>query len=212
MDEKSLILQYSSLFHYLSYPHNINNNNNTNNEIYFNQYNANYLFAQIGQPNFNERIISKSNISSYIKDNNQNNQDINNHFNVNMYSRYPKRVAFITENGETLKVEFEYEVFEDVIKSAGIRPIIFVSIIGRYQQGKTTIISGINGNYGNVIGNGYRETTKGVYIDGPYDINYLYQRFNIKLRENIYFDGNELLSPLIFFFDIEGYDGKMHGI
>lgn len=203
LDEKSIIIQYSSLFHYLSYPYKSNES--------INYFNANYLYSQIGEPYFNDGIIPEEDLLNFITENNQIIQNINNHFKVNMRSRYPKQISFIKEVNDELKVEYKNDVFEDVLKRAGSRPIIFISCLGRYQQGKTTINSGISGNLGYVVGNGNKETTKGVYIDGPYDINYLYQRFNISMRENIYFNGSELLTPLIYFFDIEGYDGIMHG-
>lgn len=210
LDEKIIIIQYASLFHHLSWPQKPNTNEiKNNNNLYY--FHANYLYSQIGLPDFNEDIIPQNKMHRYITYNNQINQQINEHFKINMHSRYPRQIAFIKEDGDKLNVEYNIDMFEHVVSRSGSRPIIFVSCLGRYQQGKSTINSGITGNYGYVIGNGSKETTKGVYIDGPYDINYLYQRFNISIREDMYFEGNEILSPLIYFFDIEGYDGSMHG-
>lgn len=227
LDEKAIIIQYAVLFNYLSKASVLNpvnsiientksstkNDNNDNKNTYKNyyNYNNNNLHSNYEPPNFKDGIIDENELSIFIQNENHVIKKINEYFKVIMAPRYPVQIAYITESDDDFIVKFNFQEFEEVINRAGQRPIIFVSCLGRYQQGKSTLISGLTGNIGYEIGKGNKETTKGVYIDGPYDINYFYTRFSIKMRKDIYFGGNELLSPLIFFFDIEGYDGIMHG-
>lgn len=208
LDENSSMLQYAILFDFLSYPFKVNSNYTEN---IINHHKANYIYCMYDNPFYYDEMILDKDIPNYITENNQVIQKINDYFGINMHSRKPVQIAYIKNDGNDFKIDYDFPAFEKVLKRAGLRPILFVSCTGRYQQGKTTIDSGITGNLGYKLGNGHRETTKGVYIDGPYDINYLYDRFEVSMRKDIYFGGNELLSPLIFFFDIEGYEGNMHG-
>lgn len=210
LDEKPVIIQYSVMYNFLSSAFELhsNLNQNDNNHEDKNYYTACYSYSLFDQPNFNCGLIPDEKLLDYVKKENFVIKKINEHFKLMMHSRYPVQVAFINKD---LKVIYKHPEFEKVIKRSGPRPIIFISILGKYQQGKSTLSSAITGNIGYKIGNGRGEETKGVYIDGPYDIDYLYQRFNIKIRDDIYYKGKDLLSPLIYFFDFEGYEGIMHG-
>lgn len=122
--------------------------------------------------------------------------------------RDPVRVAKI--NDDTLKVEFYEDEFHKIMNLAGSRPIISIAGIGGYQAGKSTTLCGLTGNMAYDVGNGHDETTRGVYADGPYDIDYLYERFKVEPREHLLYSKCDDLKPVIYFFDIEGYGGTMH--
>lgn len=186
-DEKIILLQCSELFDYFTSKCIYDANTLLNNE------------SQEHEPDFDSGRIDEIEIQEIRKEDIINH--LNNHFTKVMPPRHPVLVARI-ENG---KAKFFHKSFINVIKRAGSRPIIFCAGCGRFQQGKTFIISGLTGNWGHKIGNGFGEQTKGVYIDGPYSIDYFYERFNISGRESIYYQNNKLLTPLVFFFDIEGY-------
>lgn len=80
-----------------------------------------------------------------------------------------------------------------------------------YQSGKSTTLAALTGNWGFKSGNGIEEETNGVYADGPFELNHFYERFGIDPLENLFFNGNEYLTPVVFVIDIEGYGGKIHG-
>ena len=75
-------------------------------------------------------------------------------------------------------VEFYKDKFEEIIRKAGTRPIVSIAGIG-----KSTTLCGLTGNLGYEVGHVRKETTKGVYADGPYDIDYFYERFSINPSE-----------------------------
>lgn len=157
LDENSIILQYATLFRYLSWSKRLflNTTINVHNSIP-NYYNVNYLYIQTEYPNYKDEIIPMNDLPNFITDNNQIIQIINKHYKVNMHSRYPKQIAYITKENGIQKVEYKDEVFKQVLSRAGSKPIIFVSILGKYQQGKSTLNSGITANYGYTIGNGFK--------------------------------------------------------
>ncbi|OHT16013.1 hypothetical protein TRFO_13493 [Tritrichomonas foetus] len=80
-------------------------------------------------------------------------------------------------------------------------PIILVSILGKFQQGKSSTLKFLTRNRAHTVGTGTRSTTEGIYIDGPYKIDYLLEGF--KLQKSVDLGS---LAPDVFFLDIEGYD------
>ncbi|KAK8841391.1 alpha-actinin [Tritrichomonas musculus] len=160
-------------------------------------------------PNFVTGRIPENVLKEILKQDDLLPRFINNRFQKVVPSRYPVQVAVIPKGSK--KVDFKKNELKTVLERAGSRPIICVSILGSYQQGKSTTLSGITGNYGYAIGNSMNDKTKGVYIDGPYEIDYLYERFNyIPSKENFYLKV-DALKPVVFLFDIEGYGGVLHG-
>ena len=198
MDESSIILQCASLYNFFSSLEFLRSGENVKND-------------QQNLPDFENGILNESDLESMDKTQKKIILKLNQHFYPVFPSRQLIQVALINKVGQKLKVDYNFEAFNQAVLKAGSRPIIFVSCIGRYQQGKSTIISGLTGNLSYKIGNRLQEETKGVFIDGPYELDYFYQRFQIEKRENIYFEGNEFLSPVVYFFDMEGYGGVMHG-
>lgn len=160
-------------------------------------------------PNFEQGRIPDNVLNTILKQDDLLPRFINNRFQKVVPSRYPVQVAVIPKGSK--KVEFRKNELKTVLERAGSRPVICVTILGSYQQGKSTTLSGITGNYGYATGNSMNDETKGVYIDGPYDIDYLYERFNYNQSKENFYLKVDALKPVVFFFDIEGYGGILHG-
>ncbi|KAH0794510.1 hypothetical protein GPJ56_001535 [Histomonas meleagridis] len=134
--------------------------------------------------------------------------------------RLPVQVAVMEKGNQ--KPIFLMEQLKRVLERAGTKPIIFVSALGRYQQGKSSTIAGLTGNLTTKVGDGVKEQTDGVFIDGPYTLDHFYERFRsrkdgrylIKPRNNLSFKRNDttIMEPVIFFFDIEGYAGSKNDL
>lgn len=194
-DEQCILLQCASLFNFINSAILLNKEMN--------------IKIDEGQPDFYSGQLDKDSIDKLYKNASEINLKINEIFNVTMPFREPVQIAYLPKDSNS--INFMYEKFNEVVKRAGSRPIIFVSCLGRYQQGKSSFVQWMSGNLSYGIGNGIKEETNGVFIDGPYEIDYFYKRFDVQMREDIYYGGNQLLSPLIFFLDIEGYGGILHG-
>ena len=57
--------------------------------------------------------------------------------------------------------------------------VLIVSVAGPFQAGKSSFISHLVGDAAVKSGVGSQETTKGIWVHGPYDLNALKQRWNI---------------------------------
>lgn len=93
------------------------------------------------------------------------------------------------------------DAFRNVLRKAEGKKIVCVQFLGGYQQGKSSTISYITGNTKNHIGDGINEETRGIWVDGPYTIQEIAQRFNIAG----YSDRPD--DNAIFFIDCEGSGG-----
>lgn len=82
------------------------------------------------------------------------------------------------------------------------RPIVIIILIGDHQIGKSTFLVNITGNGAYEIGNGFKSTTKGLLLEGPYTIGYLIERIPAEYHQLIQkINGN----PAIFFMDSQGF-------
>lgn len=126
----------------------------------------------------------------------------------------PVPVSFIIGR----KVFHNQEVFAEALRPCEPgRRILFINVFGGYQKGKSTTLYLLSGNKEYVLGSGTYETTRGVSIDGPYNLS----DFDSVFRHVPGFpeDAFPLQSdpelqkedPYIFLVDIEGYDGNMNG-
>ncbi|KAH0793800.1 hypothetical protein GPJ56_002352 [Histomonas meleagridis] len=80
------------------------------------------------------------------------------------------------------------------------KPIIFVTIFGSYQIGKSTTIQKLTGDNTIAIGDGSNEETTGAFIYGPYS----YQNLRLKFKMGKTEKNDE---TQIFFIDTEGCNG-----
>lgn len=151
MDESSIILQCASLYNFFSSLEFLRSGENVKND-------------QQDLPDFENGILNESDLESMDKTQKKIILKLNQHFYPVFPSRQLIQVALINKVGQKLKVDYNFEAFNQAVRKAGSRPIIFVSCIGRYQQGKSTIISGLTGNLSYKIGNRLQEETKGVFL------------------------------------------------
>lgn len=110
----------------------------------------------------------------------------------------PIQVATIEDHKKVIRDDALFQIKLSEIRE---KRIVCVQFLGGYQQGKTSTISMITGNKNLVIGDGISEETRGVWIDGPYSIKTLAQRFNIRDFDDMA-DDNAIL-----FIDCEGSGG-----
>lgn len=163
--------------------------------------------------NFKEGIIPDEDLQQIKEKQSAETERLIDQFKPVRPSRYPILVAKIIEDDhKQLKTVFYIEALKGVFDRAGSRPIICVSCLGRYQTGKTSTIAGLTGNWAHMSGDSINEQTDGVTVDGPYELDDFYKRFEINMPKDLFFTGNKGLTPLIFFFDIEGYGGMIHGV
>lgn len=113
--------------------------------------------------------------------------------------KYPVKIAEITSENEII---WNLDEFQKVLKLTNGRPLRFVVIIGGYQNGKTSFIALTLGNKLHKIGD---EETDGVYIDGLLTVREIAQKWNLNEFQSL--DKDEL----IFFIDIEGFNGQRRG-
>ena len=89
----------------------------------------------------------------------------------------------------------------------GDHPVIFVMVLGHYQMGKSTYLRALTGNAAFYPGRGIQSTTKGILLDGPYQISQLIDRIpddiygNLKDRCRRFKPKSE---PSIYFVDSQG--------
>ncbi|KAK8834434.1 hypothetical protein M9Y10_018149 [Tritrichomonas musculus] len=129
----------------------------------------------------------------------------------------PVAISFIIGK----KVFHNIEAFEK--KLSNIEPgkrIIFITIFGGFQMGKSTTLYLLSGNEKYVLGDGIDETTRGVSIDGPYKLSHFNNAFGKIQTNNKNFDkdfpaltNEEIIKedPYVFLVDAEGYDGDVNG-
>ncbi|KAH0788083.1 hypothetical protein GPJ56_007914 [Histomonas meleagridis] len=87
--------------------------------------------------------------------------------------------------------------FHLAVEKAQGKPIVFVTILGPYEIGKSSIIKKLTGDNGIQIGNGLYETTTGIMLHGPYPYNQLRKSFEMETIEDN--------DTQVFFVDTEGF-------
>lgn len=128
----------------------------------------------------------------------------------------PTPISFIIGK----KVIHNIDAFQNKLSSLDPnKRVIFITIFGGYQMGKSTTLCLLSGNNNYVIGNGNEETTRGVSIDGPYQLDRFTEAFGRinnypNLDEAFPLNANERLSqenPYVFLIDVEGFNGDVIG-
>lgn len=96
-------------------------------------------------------------------------------------------------------VECRLHVLESILAQAPGQAL-FVSLVGPLQVGKSSFISLITGNEDIGTGYGYLDKTKGVWLFGPYSLNFLREKWGLARVEND--------ATSVFFIDTEGFCGE----
>ncbi|KAH0797345.1 uncharacterized protein GO595_009848 [Histomonas meleagridis] len=104
-------------------------------------------------------------------------------------------------DGKGINRKFKHVLkeFKDAMMEAQGKPIIFVTIFGSYQIGKSSTLKLLTGDKSIAVGNGRDEETTGAFIYGPLPYNDFRKKFGMEIIPN-----NE---TQIFFIDTEGSDG-----
>ncbi|OHT10450.1 hypothetical protein TRFO_20259 [Tritrichomonas foetus] len=135
----------------------------------------------------------------------------------------PKQIAFFNKdsmNNNNDQAAFVHHINElkEYLSKAGNHPVLFASIIGPYQVGKSSTLKRISGNKHYETGTGNNEKTEGIFIDGPYPISQIKTRFNLSddhfgqsFHSNNINGQNDDLEPYLYFLDIEGFGGFRYG-
>lgn len=108
--------------------------------------------------------------------------------------------------GNLVDAKIDEQMFRSVISRSKNRPMLFVDALGMPQQGKTTMIKILTRNTAHESGNGRDEQTKGITIDGPYEIEELIKGYGLKPTIDL-----GRAAPHVYFLDIEGYGGFCRG-
>ena len=111
------------------------------------------------------------------------------------------KLSIDTWGNKEFKVNFDS--LEKLLKKAGNSKVMFVTLIGSYQTGKSSKIAKLIDSKDVVIGDGLCETTQGAYAYGPVSLN------NLKDRFDCFPDDND--NTMIFFVDTEGAGGFKTG-
>ncbi|KAH0793290.1 hypothetical protein GPJ56_002848 [Histomonas meleagridis] len=105
----------------------------------------------------------------------------------------------VLQNGKIVQFKPNPICFQNILTKAAGKPVVFVTLCGSYQSGKSSTIKMLTGNCDIVIGNAMDEQTHGAYVYGPISYNFLRKRFHMKELP-----GDE---TQVFFVDTEGSSG-----
>ncbi|KAH0787975.1 hypothetical protein GPJ56_008076 [Histomonas meleagridis] len=105
----------------------------------------------------------------------------------------------IKKDNKIIEFRPDLNVFKRALNEANGKPVLFITMCGSFQVGKSSTIKKLSGEKSVEIGNGSEEQTKGAYVYGPFPYNYIRKRFGMdEVQDN---------DTQIFFVDTEGCNG-----
>ena len=104
----------------------------------------------------------------------------------------------------TLSVEHDQTALDLALRSARQDQILTVVLAGPTGVGKSSLIANLTGDREIVLGDGFEETTEGVWTYGPYTLNSLRTRWGL--------EQDPASDCKVFFFDTQGFEGHTMGL
>ena len=141
--------------------------------------------------------LTESSLKNLIQENPQPKTSSNN-------QNLPKYICCTSHNESACFIP-DPKCFRQSLEPSKGKRVIFLTFYGPYQRGKSSIIKLLAGYKGDSIqtGDGLSETTRGIYVYGPYPYNDIRTRFRVN---EIKYDDTQL-----YFFDTEGLFGVYGG-